>query len=468
MVEADAESAHSKQRPKTVVVLGAGFSHAVSALFPLTDALGEAVRARLPPADRDKLPKAGFSSGRFEEWLSYLCEPQPHFTPEKAADATALALRVTRLISEVLSEVQDSALKGSVDQWFWEFLSVLHVLRADVITLNYDNLVESGVHTLGFRSQQWVDARAICEDDILAGMPPCAVFVGHDEQSPIPNAWNRDPRARQAGTFKLLKLHGSLSWFWLPDASGGSTLRRWRLPGTFGQLWDRDEERRRQELPAHEVSIVPPAALKGQRLREPVTKELWRRAATALRGADRVVLIGYSVPPADHSVTGMVSEALQQSKVRVEVINLCPWVVQERLVRLGLVAETIHPVSGDDCIAEWTRTEVSRLAVEAVTALRTEPALDGEVLMFADGPRAERFRNFKAPEDPSEPLILYVNASEVQLTKPVMYRDLQPVLGTVRTMAIEVDGHELRVIDYWVQPAGSATMAQLHLVPSGR
>ena len=64
------------------------------------------------------------------------------------------------------------------------------------------------------------------------------------------------------------------SWYWLPDGGGNSTLERWRLPGIFGELWDPAKGHRRQELPSHEVFIVPPAALKGQRLREPVTREL--------------------------------------------------------------------------------------------------------------------------------------------------------------------------------------------------
>ena len=220
--------------------------------------------------------------GRFEEWLSYLSEPQPHFSPEQAADAGALALRVTRVIQEVLSEVQADALRtAEVDDWFWAFLSVIHVLRAQVITLNYDNFVECGAHTLSLQCPGWNGSTTVCEDDIVAGLPPCADFPGISIQVPERHAYGRDPistNERRSHTFKLLKLHGSLSWYWLPDSAGNSTLRRWRLPGVFGEVWDAEEGHRRQELPTYEVFIVPPAALKGALLREPVTKELWRRA----------------------------------------------------------------------------------------------------------------------------------------------------------------------------------------------
>jgi hypothetical protein len=126
-----------------VVILGAGFSHAVYSATPMTDQLGETVRERLDFADRAKLPPGKFEDGRFEEWLSYISEPQPHHDPEEVADARTLALRVTRTIYEVLSEVQADALGSEPPEWFWKFLSVLHVLRAQVLTLNYD---KGGIH----------------------------------------------------------------------------------------------------------------------------------------------------------------------------------------------------------------------------------------------------------------------------------------------------------------------------------
>ena len=109
------------------------------------------------------MPPGEFKDGRFEEWLSYLSEPQPHLDPEGVAGAALLALRVTRLICEVLSELQTRALSAEVDGWFYEFLSVLHVLRGQVITLNYDNFVECGVHTLGLHSGDWLGPATVCD-----------------------------------------------------------------------------------------------------------------------------------------------------------------------------------------------------------------------------------------------------------------------------------------------------------------
>jgi hypothetical protein len=456
--------------PKDVVVLGAGFSHALYDPCPLTDKLGEMVRSRLSSEDRAKMPPSEFEDGRFEEWLSYLSERQPHLEPEGAAEAALLAMRVTRVICEVLSELQEEALSAEVDGWFYEFLSVLHVLRAQVLTLNYDNFVECGVHALGLQSAGWFGPTTVCEDDILAGLPPCADFPGRSVQSTVLPTYDGDPVAadeRRSNTFKLWKLHGSLSWYWLPDGGGNSTLQRWRLPGVFGELWDPAEDHRRQELPSHEAFIVPPAALKGQRLREPVARELWRRAAEALREAERLVLVGYSVPHADHSVMGMLTEGLQGRDVRIEVVNPHPAEVIARLVRLGVPASAISSINGEDCIARWSAAEVKRLACQAVEALKIDARLTGEVLMFSAGPRVERFNRLDLCAGPSTPLTLHVVPEGQQCAKPLMYEDLRDAFATATECVIETDGRILPVIDHWVREGNSGVpMTQLHLVTS--
>jgi hypothetical protein len=289
-------------------------------------------------------------------------------------------------------------------------LTVLHVRRADVITLNYDNFIEAGIHTLGLASSDCSTESVVCEDDLLAGLPPCADFPGRSLQSTALSTYDGDPviaDERRGRTFNLWKLHGSLSWYWLPDGGGNSTLQRWRLPGIFGDLWDPAEEHRHQELPSSEIFIVPPAALKGQRLKEPITREIWRRAAEALRHAERLVLIGYSVPQADHSVMGMLSEGLQGRDVQVDVVNPHPADVIARLVRLGIPASAISVFEERDCIASWSATEVKRLARQAVNALKSDAKLTGEIVMFSAGPRIERFSRLDISSDSSN-VVLHV------------------------------------------------------------
>lgn len=461
----------STEGERTVVILGAGFSHAAFPECPVTDGLGERVRARLSDADRARLPEEAFTEGRFEEWLSYLSEPQPHLTSDQAADAQALAARVSRAICDILSDVQYEVLQAEPPGWFWRFLSVLHVLRADVISLNYDNFVECGVLSMRPRVDALVGGGAVIEDDILGGLPPCAEFPRHSEQSGRTFTYGGDlinTRHERGATFQLLKLHGSLSWYWLPEGGGSSTIRRWQLPGLFGEPWGDDQDLRRQELPAHEVFVVPPAALKSQRLREPVMKELWQRAAEALREATRVVLVGYSVPTADHSLSGMLAESIQGRAVSVEIADLKPAAVEQRLRRLGIMAEEVEQFAGPNSIAEWTDAQVREMAATEVDALRSDASLEGEVLIFPAGGRDERFRTVTCPEGATGPVVLELNPAGQHLVKPVMYDNLRPLLATASSCVIEDGRDRLSVIGHWVRSGDSGVpMAQLHLIPAG-
>ena len=457
---------------RDVVILGAGFSRALSATCPLTDELGEKVRPFISGEEKTLLPPGGFKNGRFEEWLSYLSEAQPHHTVEQSKEAELLAVRVTRLIREVLSTVQSDVLVGQPEPWFYEILSVLHVLRAQVITLNYDNFVECGVQALQLPIKSWFGAPAVCEDDILAGLPPCVDVSGSlaPQAASYPYAGEvAGVEERRNGTFSLLKLHGSLSWYWLPGGTGNSTLRRWRLPGVFGELWDPDEQLRREVLPSHDIFIVPPAALKGQHLVEPVTRELWRRAAEALTKADRIVMIGYSVPQADHSVVGMLAEGIRDRDVQIEVVNPRPEEVVERLLRLGVPRDAMSINDGAECVARWSSNEVSRLARGAAQAIRADDKLaaDGEVLMFSAGPRQDRFSNCDAVDVGGSSVTLHVVPVGQQSAKPLKFEDIREPLQSASELFIETDGTVLPVIDHWVRERRSGVpMTQLHLMTS--
>lgn len=459
---------------RDVIILGAGFSKALYPPCPLTDELGEAVRARLPTADAAKMPRHAFRGGRFEEWLSYLTEPQPHFTSEARADTAALAVKVINLVSEVLSEVQKHALHdGEVASWLWPFLSVLHVLRADIITLNYDNFVECGVHTMGLPSQAMVGPGSVCEDDILAGLPACADFPGKSVQRSELKDYNGNPinlGGRRSNTFRLMKLHGSLSWYWLPDAVGQGSLRRWRLPGIVGELWDPAESQRQQELPTHEPFIVPPATLKGQRLREPAIRQIWQHAAEAIATAERIVLIGYSIPPADHSIIGMLTDGIQNRNVKFEVVNLRPQEVKPRLVRLGVDPGSITTYAGKNSIERWTTDSVAHLQREAVDQIRLLRDFDDQVILFASGARKGRFRQILPQRKGQRSIVLEMDEDpNAQNAQPVMLHDLRPRLDPDFILEIKIGRTRFPVIGHWGCNAGAGvSMSQRHLIAAGR
>lgn len=75
-----------------------------------------------------------------------------------------------------------------------------------------------------------------------------------------------------ASPLRLLKLHGSLTWFWSTGDPTGSTLEAW-LPEQYGDL-----AQCRLQVPGREPFLVPPTTLKSPYLQMPLVREIWRQA----------------------------------------------------------------------------------------------------------------------------------------------------------------------------------------------
>ncbi len=305
-----------KSRPSDdVVVLGAGFSLAVSGRFPLTDTLGnQAVTiAGIQMAET-------FESGRFEAWLSKLAEPQPYLSPAQNAENFAKFQRLIEALHQILCEAEAAAVADGLPGWVIRLVTSLHFCRATVITFNYDRLIE--------RAMQLAE---IHDFEKQPGEEPVAWANMLRDVPPFPPPYLRlgeEPKP----AIQLLKLHGSLNWFWVSGDATGATLSQWEL--------DDDTERRQRYLPGREPFVVPPAAGKSAFFRNPIMSDIWRRSAAALRKANRVALVGYSLPLTDLVSASMVSETLSRPDVDVEVVNPYPDDVVTAVRRLTAMRQT--------------------------------------------------------------------------------------------------------------------------------
>ncbi len=322
---------------RTVFVLGAGLSLAISGKMPLTDTLGNEVRSRIPAAAA-RSPR-GFRGGYFEAWLSRLAEPQPDLLDHENHTNHGLFLQVTDSIHTIVQQCQLEALAGQPDWWLQRLVGLMHTGLCDVITFNYDLLIEHTVEYL--HPGQWPVGDIAHAFQLVRNVPP----------------FYRQPgfiRASSADTFRLLKLHGSLDTFWVPGDSSGATIQRWELQGGWGNPQGVDEDLRRQALPGRSPFIVPPAAAKSAFYNNPVTRELWRSAAEALRAADRVALIGYSLPPTDLVTSGMLIDALNETDTQVDVVNPNPDAIADRLIKLGIPDRNVRRFNGSDPVGDYT------------------------------------------------------------------------------------------------------------------
>ncbi|MEA2702571.1 MAG: hypothetical protein QOD63_516, partial [Actinomycetota bacterium] len=232
--------------PSTVLVLGAGFSRAVSDAMPLTDELGNLVLARIDDR-RLPAPSTSFSGGYFEAWLSRFAEDQPDLRTDENLLNRYWFTRITTAIHEILTDRERAALENSPPAWLLRLLGIMHSERMTAISFNYDTLVEHAIAThMLFDWQQHLRASW---HDVVDHLPPLP---------PQPMRWG----GPGATTFRLLKLHGSTNTYWVPGDNSGATIHRWDLFGCWGAPEPQDEERRRRELPGREPFVVPPAASK--------------------------------------------------------------------------------------------------------------------------------------------------------------------------------------------------------------
>lgn len=325
---------------KRAVLLGAGFSHAISPdHMPLTNKLGDLVL--------DRLEEHGVAVGRrplagegFEVWLSRLAEPQPDLKPEVNLANQSLFLRVTSALHEVLLFQQQSVLEREPDWWLRRFVGALHYSPAQttLITFNYDMLVE--YVTDWCRLVDGSGTRVTLND--LRRFGPTAPYV------PPTGASCGEERA---SSFQLLKLHWSVDSYWSPGDRTGATINRWDHGTRFQRPILPSEDSRAEVLPGRVPFLVPPAAAKSAFYDNPVSRELWQRAAAAIGEADEVALIGYSVPLTDLVTSGMLGDGLRSGNANIVIVNPDVDTVRQKLNDLGIngariVAEHASPETG--------------------------------------------------------------------------------------------------------------------------
>lgn len=362
------------------MVLGAGFSKAVHDEMPTADELGDMTVAR---AGIDDAPK--FVGGRFESWLSRLAEPQPDLSAAENARNAATFARVVEHIHAVMTDAQDSV--EFIPDWLVQLVTALHFRRSTIVTFNYDTLVERTVESIGL----W---------DFEVGGPLSwqltSTFPGRADGQPNEKGkvgWHsliRDTpplpppfRSREElpPSFQLLKLHGSLNWYWVPGDVSGATLNSWHL-------LDKSPDRLRRYLPGREPFIVPPAATKSAYFANPIMREIWRTARRALRSAESIHFVRYSLPVTDLLSSSMIADGLSQRTLRLSLVNRSPAEPQQRL-------EALTPVSPEvsRSVASWAEDLVIDTARRALAQLReaaTGPTGDA-VVAVGRGPDGLRY-----------------------------------------------------------------------------
>ena len=277
-----------------VFLLGAGFSKAVCRAMPTMKELYDLLGHLAGSPDGFSKEAYEHASGNVETLLSYYAIPSPQDdTPE-----LLLKRRVTALLEmEIGTLLRDREEEGAVDGLnpnAERLLVKWHEDRSHILTTNYDTLVER------------IAARNIFP---MAGGKSNNLFFTDLYPIPITNAVARDGgmvvSSNYPATFTLYKLHGSTTWYKSISESNSDPI--------YGMPYDGSENPRYRKFVADKRRfIVPPVYDKSSLLNHESIRNLWWQAKNhALRQAENVYVIGYSLPETDAAMQTLLWEGSQ-------------------------------------------------------------------------------------------------------------------------------------------------------------
>jgi hypothetical protein len=309
-------------------ILGAGFSRGFSDAAPVAAGfLAAALKSgKFDPTAQHRelgqLYKLFYNEDErtnVEDLASFLTSPLADSSEETAQRGTAYD-QLVNVISETLSSVHHQPSSEEVKQRYRSFAQ--RVLRdgSCVLSFNYDLILE---HLFFEEGDEWHPF-----DGYGLAIPQ----IGPRNLSPV---WTRISSPIERGPALasrplLLKLHGSLSWGRrkIPYPDGSNPVEQ---TGIFNP----------HEVPKRMFSvtstgsgdisglgystegykyhpyIIPPVFTKSGFYSDPLTNNIWHLARGALRACAEIIMIGYSLPPADFEAIRLLRESIATNKIRL-------------------------------------------------------------------------------------------------------------------------------------------------------
>jgi len=284
---------------KPVVILGAGFSRAISACMPVMIELRDRVLEELeiPLSQLDPF------SGDLEVWLSALSIEQPWHDPIEVLQQRELLLSATQTINKAILASEHQVIGSDPPSWLLRLVAHWAATETTVLTFNYDQLVERALSHLRIT----FSAVDLYRGPITTRGIQGGLSVGSSgPPGPVP---------------AVMKLHGSTNWAYNPRvpeapliitdqypvwAAPNPTLSSgYRNIGIYDDL---------------EPLIVPPTGSKGAYYSGASLRVQWSRAAASLRNASSVTIMGYSFPQTDFTSRLFATQIPEATPV--EVVDL--------------------------------------------------------------------------------------------------------------------------------------------------
>ncbi|MCS6902749.1 MAG: hypothetical protein NZO41_00485 [Candidatus Bipolaricaulota bacterium] len=308
---------------KQLLILGSGFSKAVSEKMPTVRELAEALKQQIneDPELKDlEDPKYQHLLNDPELLLTYLAQDQPWKKSWEALKERALFLRISKWLAEQIEQCEDQAFGVEIPEWTKRLAKWLNETKAWVITFNYDTVLERACWLYLKEVKPQGDHHAIIFNSYRIPLAPIqsriAAVLGDLEDY----------------MFDLVKLHGSINWFYsgleeFPGEQIYCRLVNSKSPykddyvSERSILWGVSQEVLKMLLSDRINFIIPPVAEKSRFYSNRTVRSLWGKARDYLQQAEEIYVIGYSLPDTDLTTKLLLQTACVGKTKTVYIVN---------------------------------------------------------------------------------------------------------------------------------------------------
>lgn len=336
--------ATSIRKTKEVFLLGAGFSKAVSDCMPTMRDLPPRIRELYNGSLPENIDRMIGSD--VEAALSYLAQSKPWQREAENLRDRALFLDLSYVIGQAIDQATDDAIAMMATEpppWLSKLVKHWHRNRTHVLTLNYDTIVERVAADLFAQNSD--GNNPTCLDlypKYISRSRGLGGFSNYEEPK----------------TFRMLKLHGSANWYSSGRQNRQSDSIYCTIPhsGPSG-MW-RSQAEARESHEAQSVAdrvpfIVPPVLEKASLLEHESICALWGEARAALEKADKLVVLGYSLPDGDWTMRHFLRTALANKDTQIEIVDRAAELADRYRAKLSRNEDALparQQYSGDNCI----------------------------------------------------------------------------------------------------------------------
>ena len=269
-------------------LIGAGFSKAVCPRMPTMIQLYERLKDSAEDGDGITEEEYNYAAGDVEGLLSYFAITGPQDDLAEVLRKRRITYILGNRIGRIVAELEQLGHDEGFNPLGLDLVRKWHENKCHILTTNYDTVVE----------------RMLEEEP----------RVGYTDLYPIPITPARSRQQTSFGfrhesveTCTLYKLHGSTTWY----ASGSEApfapiygLHYSQLSDPASHKFVMDKQR----------FIIPPVYDKSTLLSHESIRSLWHKAnQLALGTADRLYVIGYSLPETDFAMRSLLWQGAKQS-----------------------------------------------------------------------------------------------------------------------------------------------------------